>query len=90
MKMWTRTKKPSKKKILNMCVLSYRAQSTVLYLKKSDFLKYLLTEHHKKSRKILAESFELSTIFEKNIQNAQRSTMYTLFLSQKLTFVVWI
>ena len=32
-----------------MCVLSYRAQSWGWYLKKSVFLKYLLTEQHKKS-----------------------------------------
>ena len=44
--------------------------------KKSVFLKYLWTEKHKKSRKILAESFEFSTILEKKIiQKAQRSTI---------------
>ena len=49
-----------------MCVLSYRAQSRGGTSKKSVFLKYLLAEQHKKSRKNLAESFDFSTIFKKS------------------------
>ena len=59
-----------------MCVLSYIAQSREWYLKKSSFLKYLLTEQHKKSGKIQAESFEFSPILEKiRNEKAQRSSI---------------
>ena len=44
--------------------------------KKSVFLKYLLAEQHKKSRKNLAESFDFPTIFKKiRNEKAQQSTI---------------
>ena len=77
MKIWTQTKKPGKNR--NFEHVFGELQSPECggwYLKKRIFLKYLLAEQHKKSRKNLAESFDFSTIFKKiRNEKAQRSTI---------------
>ena len=59
-----------------MCVLSYRAQSRGWYLKKSVFLKQLLSEQQENLAKNQAKSFDFSRDLQKKIsQKAQRSTI---------------